>query len=214
MTKTARLLSLEAFEQVEMMADERQGNGAGSGYVETHGLGEFSEPWLINPTPVDLLDAPLDFFFAEHHRQRQAAIVLHLVADGEFDREGVSNLIAFLENDFALHVGDEELGFFPILKQCCNPEDDIEPLLKRLADEHKDDETIGDEALSIIKRRLAGEKLKPDDQRSLRRFADHIRQHLAVENAVLLPIARLRMDADSLETLSTILKQRHAGSPG
>ncbi len=193
-----------------MISDEKHNRSGGAPPSDSRGGQNFPEPWVIEPMPLNLLEAPLDFFFADHYRQRQAALMIQLIADGEFDRQGVVDLIDFLEVDFVLHVGDEELGFFPILRQCCSTEDDIDSLLKRLADEHKADEAIGDEALTILKRRLAGDELSPEDCRRLRVFAEHIRQHLAVENAVLLPIARLRMDANSLETLSMILKQRHA----
>lgn len=164
--------------------------------------------WTIEPMPVDLFDEPLEFIFAEHHRQREAALILHLIADGEFDRQGVTELIEFLKIDFALHVADEELAFFPILKQQCAPEDNIDVLIKKLSDEHKDDEQIGDEALALLRGLLKNESLDEDGKRRLRVFAEHIRQHLAVENAVLLPIARLRMNGDALKAFSKHLKAR------
>lgn len=39
-------------------------------------------------------------------------------------------------------------------------------------------------------------------------FAEHLRQHLAVENATLLPIAHIRMDGAALAAMSDILRQR------
>ena len=59
---------------------------------------------------------------ADHHRQRQAALILSMIAAGEFDKRGVRNLIAFLKKDFVLHIADEELGFFPLLRERCLPE--------------------------------------------------------------------------------------------
>lgn len=169
---------------------------------------DLCDPWVIEAMPPALINSPLDFIFAEHHRQRQAAMILNLIADGEFDTKGVNNLIAFLEGDFALHVGDEELGFFPILRQLCQPEDNIDPLIARLVEEHKDDETISDDIIERLKKLRLGVPLDKGDKRRIHVFAEHLRQHLALENAVLLPIARVRMDDTALSTLSYTLKQR------
>lgn len=178
--------------------DSHGGNGESTGYGS----------WRIAPLPDDLLDHPLDLIFTDHIRQRQAALLLARVSNGEFDEAGVKALIGFLENDFAQHVADEELAVFPVLKMQCLPEDNIEPLITRLMDEHRDDETIGDEVIELLKKRVTGSSLTPHETRRIRHFAEHIRQHLAVENGVLLPIARVRMDEEALKTLSESLKAR------
>ena len=167
-------------------------------------------PWALDPIKPELMDEPIEYFFAEHHRQRQAADILILVANGENDKRGVERLIKFLEQDYARHVGDEEVGFFPILRQQCIPEDNIESLIKRLCDEHKNEESIGNDVLTVLREVQSDVALSAEKKRKLRVFAEHTRQHLAVENAVLLPIARVRMDEESLKALSVILKQRYA----
>lgn len=166
------------------------------------------DAWTIEPMPEGLIDSPLDFIFAEHHRQRQAALVLNLVADGEVDDRGLAELIDFLEGDFAMHISDEELDFFPTLKQCCKLDDKIDPLIARLVEEHKDDQFVGDDVICRLKKIADGAAVTGDDSGRLRAFAEHIRQHLALENAVLLPIARVRMGQRALRTLSDCLKAR------
>jgi|GEM_PF-645900 len=173
---------------------------------------EFPDPWVFEPIPPEILDAPLDYLFADHHRQRQAALALLLVADGEFDRNGLGDLIDFLEVDFALHVDDEERGFFPILRQHCAPQDNIDALIDRLIDEHNNDDRISAEIMRVLNDLSEGKPLEESDKSKLRAFAEHIRQHLAVENAVLLPIARVRLDENAQSKLSAILKQHHAGT--
>ncbi|MBT8472617.1 MAG: hemerythrin domain-containing protein [Marinicaulis sp.] len=168
--------------------------------------------WRIESTPKGLIDEPLDFLFAEHHRQRQAALILTFVADGQFDEAGVQELIEFLQNDFALHVQDEELGFFPILKSCCPPEDNIDSIVARLVEEHKKDELIGEDILKILKTSVLTRAITQEESRELRAFAEHIRQHLAFENAVLLPIARARMDEAALAHLSADMKGRRSSA--
>ena len=166
--------------------------------------------WFIEPMPRGLIDSPLDFIFAEHHRQREAALILSMLADGEFNAHGVESLVDFLERDFALHVADEELVLFPMLKACCEPEDDVERIINRLVGEHKEDEASCERAVSILRRRLSGFEMTIEDKRQLRKFSDHIRQHLALENGVLLPIARVRLQDDVLQAVSDSLKERRA----
>ena len=168
------------------------------------------DPWKIEPLSEALMDDPIEFIFADHLRQRQAAIILTMVAAGEFNTVGVKNLVDFLKEDFALHIADEELGFFPLLREQCLAEDKIEPLIARLIDEHKGDESLGDEVIELLEALLKGEKLASGAAAKLSSFAEHILQHLAVENAVLLPIARVRMNNASLDALSGMLKARRA----
>ena len=174
------------------------------------GSGDGSEhsSWQIEPMPPGLIDQPLDFIFAEHHRQREAATILLQISHGEFDRLGIKELIEFLEVDFARHIGDEELALFPLLRTHCLPEDNVEAVIKRLADEHREDESSGKVIIAILKSLLEGQALSLDDRRRLKVFAEHIQQHLALENGVLLPIARVRLQFSELKILSDILKQR------
>lgn len=169
-----------------------------------------SDPWAIEPIPKGLMDKPIEFIFAEHHRQREAAAIMVVAADGGFNKRGVADLIAFLEEDFARHIGDEEIVLFPILRQRCLPEDNIDRIIDRLQDEHRTDESDGDAVIGILKQRLEGRPLSASSSARLRRFAEHIRQHLALENNVLLPIARVRLDEEMLGILAAMLRERRA----
>ena len=169
---------------------------------------EERDHWVIEPSQTKPYDTLLDQVFAEHHRQRHAAHILRFIANGDFSHYGIADLIVFFEKDYAQHISDEELIFFPMLRKQCLPEDNIDLLLNRLSDEHKAEEAICDDAIKALKELLAGRSLTIENQRTLRVFAEHIYQHLAVENAVLLPIARVRMDKESLETMSELIKQR------
>ncbi len=185
-------------------SDEPLGDD-GERLLESSAIGD---PWAIDKIEAGLIDVPLEFIFADHHRQRQAALMLNMIAAGGFEERGVRNLIRFLKEDFARHIADEELGFFPLLRERCLPEDKIDPLIARLVDEHKDDESCGDAVIALLEKRLAGHEISNSARGQISAFAEHILQHLAVENAVLLPIARVRMDAASLKALSTMLKER------
>lgn len=189
-------------------SDENSDHSAGGGGKNAKAPPQCNDPWAIEPLAKGLIDDPLEFIFADHHRQRQAAIILNMIAAGEFDECGVRSLVKFMKEDFARHIADEELGFFPLLRERCLAEDKIEPLITRLVEEHKDDESGGVAIINLLKERLAGKDLNDDAKSKIAAFAEHILQHLAVENAVLLPIARVRMDETSLKALSSIFKER------
>ncbi len=182
--------------------DPTKSGGSGEG-------GDFFS-WRIEPMPMAMIDQPLDFIFAEHHRQREAATILLQISHGEFDRLGVKELIEFLEVDFARHIGDEEVALFPLLRAHCLAEDNVDAVINRLADEHREDESSGMTVVAILTSLLAGQSLSLDDKRQLKVFAEHIQQHIALENGVLLPIARVRLQFAQLEMLSEMLKQRRA----
>ena len=56
--------------------------------------------------------------------------------------------------------------------------------------------------------RPAAPGLDPARRKILSEFASQERRHLGLENAVILPIARLRLDADDLATLGRRLAAR------
>lgn len=170
--------------------------------------GGFLDPWVIEKSPDGLIESPLDFIFAEHHRQREAATILTMIADGDFNKRGVRSLIKFLETDFDIHIGDEEIVLFPVLKQHCLPEDNVARVIDRLQDEHREDESTNEVVISILKSMGDENSLSKKDRRRLRVFAEHIRQHLALENGVLLPIARVRLGPPELKVLTRLLRER------
>lgn len=186
---------------VPIASDDRTIQGSG-------GMSMAYDQWAIERMPAGLIDSPLNFIFAEHHRQREAASILTLLADGEFDLEGVKTLLAFLETEFPLHIGDEELALFPMLREHCLPEDNVDRILARLEDEHRDDEASVEMTTAILKESISSQRIGENEKRRLRLFAEHIRQHLALENGVLLPIARVRLKETELSVLAEMFKVR------
>lgn len=163
--------------------------------------------WRIEPMPAGLIDSPLDFIFAEHHRQREAAVILMMIADGGFDRRGVGELVRFLETDFLRHLADEEDIFFPALRRSCAPADDIDALTARLSEEHKQEKSLGEDVIDILNGLLSGAALSTRASRRLRHFSRHVRQHLALENGILLPIARVRLTQADQRGLAAMLNE-------
>ena len=133
------------------VSNENSDDSSSDDDKEFHEPSETDNPWAIDDIAIDLIDMPLEYIFADHHRQRQAALMLNMIAVGEFEERGARNLISFLKKDFARHIADEELGFFPLLRERCLPEDKIDPLIARLVDEHKYDESQGSTVINCWK---------------------------------------------------------------
>lgn len=165
----------------------------------------------IGRASTDLIGSPIDFLYAEHLRQRQAAKIMTLIADGVINRRTIHAMIEFIENDFALHILDEEISFFPVLRRRCLPDDRIDELLSLLAAEHRDDERISEEIVAILRKLASGDSAGEEDQSTLRRFADHLRHHLALENGVLIPIARARLNDEMLSMIAQSMIARRRG---
>lgn len=72
------------------------------------------------PAPLALLRTPLEFFVAEHLRQRQFLGFLEQVTAAEaFAVEAATDIATFLRNDVTLHIVDEEDDLFPLMRRRC-----------------------------------------------------------------------------------------------
>lgn len=169
----------------------------------------------IEPVPLTLLSDPLDFFFAEHFRQRKLCNCIEVLAEADsLDHNLAAEILAFLHHDIALHVQDEEEGLFPLLRRRCAPEDDIEKVFTALSSEHAGDRHLADKIVSGLEAALADDR-PVSAQSELRDvmvdFARNERRHLALENSVVLPLARRRLSEDDLAALSENMVERRRG---
>lgn len=166
----------------------------------------------IEPIPRDLMREPLDWLFAEHFRQRQLCREMERLAhEPGFLGDLTAEVVDFLRHDLALHVLDEEEDLFPLLRRRCLPEDDVERVLGVLSADHRTDLDLA----RVIRTRLEAclDARSPASRdlelkKALVAFAEQERRHVALENAVVLPIARLRLLPSDLETLSRRLAAR------
>ncbi len=165
----------------------------------------------LEPLPRELLRRPLDYILADHLRQRVLCVLCEELADaGQPDREVMREVRDYLERDMVVHVIDEEQDLFPLIRRRAEPGDDIEPALGKLSGEHAAGEdlahTITSGLATAIERRptrLGGTLCK-----ALRTFAHNERHHLALENATVMPLARLRLTPRDLEDLAARMAAR------
>lgn len=166
----------------------------------------------IEDMPTHLLSEPLEWFFAEHFRHRQLCDLIDTVAAAVvFDGERITRIVEFLRNDMPLHFIDEEEDLFPLLRRRCLPEDELEVVLGRLSAEHRNDiesaRVVRMHLEHCLEQRMAP-GLDPEKRKTMQAFAAHERRHLGLENAVVLPIARLRLTPADMTNLSKRLAAR------
>lgn len=166
----------------------------------------------IEAPPPSLLRDPLDFLFIEHYRHRQLCRILeYLAAAPRFEPDLTAKTLDFVRFDLALHVIDEEEDLFPLLRRRCEPEDDIEDVLGRLSGEHATDQEQAKAVRAVLEAAL--NERRPIAEISgapatLKAFAAHQRSHLALENAIVMPLARRRVTAVDLDAMSKRLAAR------
>lgn len=162
--------------------------------------------------PAGLMNDPIAWFLAEHSRHRQFCELMRRAATQTvFDDELVTWLLDFVVHELAQHVWDEEQDFFPLLRARALPEDEVGEVLSRLSAEHAKD--LGHARnvqahLEACLQRRAPLGRSAQRRRALEDFASQELRHLALENAVVLPLARLRLTSDDLRVLSGKLAAR------
>ena len=161
---------------------------------------------------------PLDMIASAHALQVQMCDAMERIADGlpdEVDRRLCAQVASCLEFDLPLHHHDEEHALFPLLRQRALPEDGLDTILERLAAEHSSDNDFASEIAEALE--MLGQGVRPSNPEMLgymlRGFFERYRRHVHWENTLVMPLARLRLTADDLETLQAQLNEnrRQAG---
>lgn len=159
-------------------------------------------------TPHD----PIEFMLAEHLNHRRMCKALErLAAMSDFDPAPITAMVDYIRFDLTLHVIDEEEDFFPLLRERCEPDDDIEAILKRLSADHETDKSLSAQVRDMLNACLILRKpprVIEGAVAAITAFAANERQHLALENAIVIPIARRRLTEEDLRTLSRRLLER------
>jgi hemerythrin-like domain-containing protein len=169
------------------------------------------------PPPPQLLHDPLAYIAAEHGGQRALCNLMEdLAGTPDFDREIAHSILRYLGQDFSRHMRDEENDLFPLLRSRCLPEDEIETMLGRLHAEHKDEHRLAGDLAAQLKELL--DRDAPAIDATLRerlfQYARSLRRHLALENSIILPLARARLTSKDLAELSAAIRGRLQAGAG
>ena len=161
----------------------------------------------LTPTLVERLGNPLDFLRDDHLHEREICVLLDRIAIGEtVEPEVVDHALGFFSENFPAHIADEEEDLFPLLQLRCEPADDIHRVLTQLHDDHRHADLDTSRIAFLLRHSCEG--LEDGARDELRRYANHARRHLILENAILLPFARLRLTKADLECLCARMARR------
>lgn len=163
--------------------------------------------------PAPMID-PIAWLFAEHGRHRETCDELAQVAAAAVTSPArLRWLAAALARDTALHVADEADDLFPRLRARMEPDDEIARVLGILIADHAA-ETVAvrdlHADLCAAADAGAGPAAWPGLAAQIGQFIARKRRHIALVNAVLLPIARLRLTPDDQRDLARTMAARRA----
>ena len=163
------------------------------------------------PQALAELDRPLEYIFVDHHRHRAACMALRGFADlRQAERAEADQMIAFLSADMPLHHEDEEADLYPALRRRAEPTDELGPVLARLIQDHRNGERMADSVVDALGSRLAEDPVRIGlaTVELIQAYAALEDRHLAIENAVVLVIARIRLKRVDLRAVSRGMKAR------
>lgn len=160
---------------------------------------------------------PLDMIAHAHAVQVQMCDAMERIADGlpdDVDRRLCAQVASCLQFDLPLHHHDEEAGLFPILKQRALVEDGVDQILDRLAAEHSSDTDFASEIAESLELLGQGRRSTNPDMLGymLRGFFERYRRHVHWENTLVMPLARIRLNAADLKALAARMESNRSQS--
>jgi len=156
------------------------------------------------------LGNPLDFIVKSHAQLRDICGRLQRIgARDPVDELGMTDICAYLREEFPLHLADEDESLFPLMLRRCADEDEIGQVIAELAGNHAQTTR---EAADVVRDLgcygdLTTDVPSPKWQR-VKDFARHVSRDLIVENAIILPLARVRLKTADLDVLRDAMMQR------
>jgi len=160
----------------------------------------------VSPLRAALLQDPIAFLSAEH--ARQTVLLAHLervvrAPRARGARELARALLDWLSFDLPLHIADEECSLYPRLRGR-----DAEGVLDRLSAEHHRDREMVHTIIQGLRSVAAGTALSPGFAEMARAFVEAHRAHLALEEAVIAPLARRALSHASQAALAEDMARR------
>jgi len=166
---------------------------------------------LMEGPPASLFREPVEYIFAEHFRQRSLCSVLELIADQDTADIGMAKAAqSFLTADFGLHVIDEEEDLFPLLRRRATPEDQIQDVLGQLSQDHALDQFDAETIVGVLDRFIAegAGSCTAEEAECFKAFAANEKRHLICENAIVLPLARIRLTPSDMRNFGRRMAAR------
>ena len=168
----------------------------------------------LTPTPGPDYDHPLEMLAACHDRIEERLdvlqrLIVHLAAHGcdNEARQAAANVMRYFDTAGEFHHEDEEVNLFPALAARMPNDERLRELVTRLRWEH--------EIMRALWKSLRAE-LKPISEGTAadlgpelaEKFSARYRQHIELEEAELLPIARRAFSGEELAALGAEMADR------
>lgn len=159
---------------------------------------------LAEDIPAEYLVTPLEYIFADNFRCRVLCNLLSMIGSGrEVGADVVSACRDFLLRDFLIHLADEKQALFPLLIERTSEEDGVLAAVRQQRP-----------GFAMINRLAGALDRRPERARGAASlFSDFVsdeRRHIAVENVVLLPVAKKRLRPSDLTWLTAVMRD-HRG---
>jgi hypothetical protein len=154
-------------------------------------MGEGGQTGVQGAGDFRLSGDALDMVVAAHLEQRELFAGLDALARAP-DPVVAGALAEALPAAVALHLTDEEEDLFPTLRRRAAPEDGLDATLARLSRDHV---ALGAASVTVVAAlgRMTTGPAHAIDLAALSAFAAVARRHVLFENAVVLPLARVRL---------------------
>lgn len=167
---------------------------------------------LVEAMPSSLLDEPLVYIFADHFRQRKICSALRRFAlTGRVDHREAEAVATFLKQDVVLNHEDEQEDLFPAVQRRALREDNLAVVLARLLKDHRLTEpVIGRIVAELSCQPSKMVKVSPAARELMQSYAASESGHLALENGIVLAIARIRLTRSDLDSMSSGMKARRS----
>ncbi|MCW1956710.1 MAG: hemerythrin domain-containing protein [Roseobacter sp.] len=166
-------------------------------------------------TGLRLCGNPLDEIAEDHMREREVCALLERLAEGQsLEAAEIEQMRDFLQLQLPHHIADEDIDLFPMMLKRCDPEDEIEKGIDRLQSDHGHALEEAAAVLALLQRsRPLGAGVSQAEIGQIKAFVSHSRRHLIFENAVILPIARVRLGKRDLRTMKRHMLERRGLDP-
>ena len=166
---------------------------------------------LCVPVAFALLETPLEYTVAAHLHHRLACARLRGLGRQRIVGRAEADLaIAYLTGDLRLQHDDEDIDIYPALRRRARPADDLGDVLARLNADHRRAGAIADNIVASLASSHDGDPVHMNAAfaEMMKGFAASELRHLALENGIVLPIARIRLSGLDLLEISNSMKAR------
>lgn len=166
---------------------------------------------IVEAIPFSLIDKPLDYIFADHFRTRSVCVALKRFAEDGCASRGEADMVtAFLDRELPLHHEDEDQDLFPAVRRRALPEDELGAVLARLSEDHRLSDGMVRSIIGALSATPGAAAVKFDRpaREVMQAYAASEHRHLAMENGIVMAIARIRLKPSDLRAISQAMKQR------